>query len=274
MDLKRPVNKQKKKSYIFIYIALVIIMFIPPHAEKPYLQQQTPDVIKNLLMVVINPYVAYAPIFHIMTILLIILIILYKDKMSRIFTGYMGINYLIIGFASSIGTTEKYGFVVFTSALASCLIIGTIWIIETFKPKTITAFKSISPHLYFLLPLALLAFWSPVNSKIMPNFNPILLLNSPEYGLTFCLTTPVFLFLLILFYPKVNILNYKITAFIGLEFGILNMQWFFTPKMAWMGVLHLPLIILSLYALLLPVFSREKSAQTVDDRIILSLQNS
>jgi hypothetical protein len=39
----------------------------------------------------------------------------------------------------------------------------------------------------------------------------------------FCLTTPVFLFLLVLFYPKVNAFAYRITAFNGLLYGLFNM---------------------------------------------------
>jgi hypothetical protein len=35
-------------------------------------------------------------------------------------------------------------------------------------------------------------------SRVIFNFNPLLLLTSPDYGLTYCFMTPVFLFLLIL----------------------------------------------------------------------------
>jgi len=103
-----------------------------------------------------------------------------------------------------------------------------------------------------LLPLALLAFWAPFDAAIQPSFRPILLLTAPDYGLTFCLTTPVFLFLLILFYPDVDPLAYRLTAFNGLLYGLINMTHFAEPSRVWMGVLHLPLLILSLIALLLP----------------------
>jgi hypothetical protein len=68
----------------------------------------------------------------------------------------------------------------------------------------------------------------------------------------FCLTTPVFLFLLVLFYPKVNAFAYRITAFTGLLYGLFNMTHFFNPQLRWMGILHLPLLVISLCALLLP----------------------
>ena len=66
------------------------------------------------------------------------------------------------------------------------------------------------------MPLALLAFLSPatvIDGVVYPDFNPILLLTSLAYGLSYCLTTPVFLFLLIVALPNVLPLAYRITAF-------------------------------------------------------------
>jgi len=100
-----------------------------------------------------------------------------------------------------------------------------------------------------------LAFWAPYvtsGSGVEPDFNPILLLISPDYGLAFCFTTPIFLFLLILFYPHVNMLAYRITAFNGLLYGVFNLTHWFKPELRWMGFLHLPLLIISIYALIVP----------------------
>lgn len=72
-----------------------------------------------------------------------------------------------------------------------------------------------------------------------PDSNPLLLLTSPDYGLTFCFTSAVFLFLLILLYPGVDQFAYRITAFSGLLFGMFNMSHFFHPEQVWMGVLHI-----------------------------------
>jgi hypothetical protein len=95
---------------------------------------------------------------------------------------------------------------------------------------------------------------------VHPNFNPLLLLVSQDYGLTFCITTPIFLFLLILFYPQVNMLAYRITAFNGLLYGVFNLTYWFTPELRWMGFLHLPILIISVYALVLPrKYKRQKA---------------
>jgi hypothetical protein len=110
-----------------------------------------------------------------------------------------------------------------------------------------------------LLPLALLVFWSPIaveGDKVVPDFDPILLLTSPDYGLAYCFVTPVFLFLLILFYPRVDVLTLRVTAFNGLLYGLFNLTHWFNPDMVWMGVLHIPLLIIPLVALFLPLLER------------------
>jgi hypothetical protein len=94
---------------------------------------------------------------------------------------------------------------------------------------------------------------------IRPDFDPLLLLTSPEYGLTFCFTTPVFLLGLVFFYPHVNQFAYRATAFCGLLYGLFNLSQWFSPDTRWMGFLHLPLLIISLYAFFLPRFDKQPS---------------
>jgi len=95
------------------------------------------------------------------------------------------------------------------------------------------------------------------NGVIQPNFDPVLLLTSPDYGLTFCFTTPVFLLGLILIYPNVNQFAFRITAFSGLLYGLFNLTHWFNPDTQWMGFLHLPLLIISIYALILPRINKK-----------------
>ena len=153
------------------------------------------------------------------------------------------------------GTTEKYGYVIHTGSLITSILLGIAWIVVAVQGTLESSYKNVPSWRYLLLPLALLAFWSPYNSEVQPYFNPVLLISSPDYGLTFCFTTPVFLFLLVLFHPKVNAFAYRITAFNGVLYGLFNMTHFFNPQLRWMGILHLPILIISLCALLLPKIS-------------------
>jgi hypothetical protein len=252
---------QRKWLYPVLYTAFFIISMLPLYTEKPYAPQETQDVIINLLLVVTTPYKTYAPIFHILTLLLVTLIAWQPAKMGRVLAAYMGLNYLIIALVQTMGTTGKYGFVLHTGGMVMYGALGLVWLVVAYRNELQTSFKSFSWQHLILLPLALLAFWAPYvtsGSGVKPDFNPLLLLVSPDYGLTFCFTTPIFLFLLILFYPQVNKLAYRITAFNGLLYGLFNLTHWFNPELRWMGFLHLPLIIISVYALILPRIYKKK----------------
>ena len=106
---------------------------------------------------------------------------------------------------------------------------------------------------YWFVPESFLAFWFPLNEETMsPYFNPLVLLTN-EAGLTACMMIPVYLAVLTLFHPQVNFATMRVTAFAGLITALFNLlQWFvFNPQFWWMGVLHLPLLAISIYAFVL-----------------------
>jgi len=261
--------KQRKWLYPVLYVVFFIISMLPLYTEKPYPPQETQDVIVNLLKVATNPFKAYAPIFHVVTILMIAMIAWKPEKMGRVWAGYMGLNYLVIALVQGMGTTVKYGFVLHTGGMVMYGLLGIIWLVVAFRNELQTSFRSISWQQLLLLPLALLAFWGPYvasGNGVQPNFNPLLLLISQDYGLAFCFTTPVFVFLMVLFYPHVNMLAYRITAFNGLLYGLFNLTHWFNPELRWMGFLHLPLLIISAYALILPPNHKNKDVGSLRPR--------
>ncbi len=241
--------------YPLLYALLVIIFFLPPYAETPYAPQDTSNVIRELLVATSNPepYTAFAPLFHLATIALIALIARRPTHAGRVLAAYMGVNYLIIGWVQGQGVTETYGYVVQIGNVVACALLGVIWLIVAFQNRLNISFDHLDWRHYALAPLALLAFWSPAvvnNGVVYPDFNPMLLLASPAYGLSYCLTTPVFLWLLIVALPDAPPLAYRITAFNALPYGLINMTSFFDPATWWMGVLHIPLLALSIAALI------------------------
>ncbi len=251
-------------KYILLYGFLFLVNALPLITEKPYQPQDTQDVIINLLMVSILPYQAYGPIFHIATLLLVAGILWKPDRLGRLMAVYLGVNYLIIAAAQTMGQTGKYGFVIHLSALLTMLILGLTWLFVAFRNDIQPTFKKPSLLEYGLIALALLAFWGPyaeVDGAIRPHFDPLLLLTGPDYGLTFCFTTPVFLLGLILIYPHVNQFAYRITAFSGLLYGLFNLTHWFNPATQWMGFMHLPLLVISIYALVLPRFNKREKNQ-------------
>jgi len=65
--------------------------------------------------------------------------------------------------------------------------------------------------------------------------------------------TPVYVGLLTLYWPKVNMATLRVTSLVGLIIGLYNMLNFFIRpgRNWWNGVLHIPLLIISLYGLII-----------------------
>ncbi len=250
----------KRWVYPLVYIILIILnVLISPIASVAYPPQMTGDVIQKCLMTSIDPYIILAPVFHITTIVLVVLIWRFGERVNRILAAYIGVNYVFIAFAQMIGYTWEYGLVIIIGGLISYVILGFFWFWETVDPKNITMLKKLPWWRYWPIPLAILAFWAPISpsQSMAPDFNPLLLIMGEGYGLTFCMTTPVFLCLLTLFYPKVNEPVLRINSFVGILYGLYNMPLIFVPYTFWMGFLHIPLLSISIYAFILPWMVKE-----------------
>jgi hypothetical protein len=261
----------KKWSYPLLYVLLFFLNTVfPPYASKGYSWGETGQVIYSLLRVSLKPYVHLAPIFHIATLILIILIWKYGKRASRIFSAYVGVNYVFIALGQGIGTTEKYGLVILTGGVVSYLLIALLWCWESFNPKTDTTFTRLPLIRYWTVPLAFLAFWSPIRAIPLKgavlDFNPRLLLTSYGYGLSFCMTTPVILCLLTLFYPNINKPLLKVNSFVGIIYGLWNMLSLLDPQTRWSGILHFPLLLISIYAFVLPNILKANQA-SLEERV-------
>ena len=107
---------------------------------------------------------------------------------------------------------------------------------------------------YWVVPFAFLAFWYPANSNtFMPDFNPLYIFTNAA-GLFFCMMTPVYLAILTLYYPRVNMATLRVTSFVGLILAFYNILVnfvMFPEELWWNGVLHIPLITISIYAFVL-----------------------
>jgi len=249
----------RKWFYPVVYGMLIVISMLPPITQVSYDPRNTQDVIMSILMVSITPYQAWGWVFHVATLAVIALAIYRPQVAGRVMAAYFGVNYLLIAALQTNAMTEEYGFAVQTGALVAAALLGVLWLWVARRDKLQASFKGVPTWRWALLPLALLVFWSPIGlegSKVIPNFNPLLLLTSPDYGLAYCFVTPVFLFLLILSYPKVDLFAFRVTAFNALLYGLFNLTHWFDPEMVWMGVMHVPLLVIPLVALLMPVLEQ------------------
>jgi len=221
-----------------------------------------PDVIIALLKNSLAPCERFAFVFHVSALALVALIIVFKERMGKWFGIYSGLNLILIAFAQSFGETEEFGSVIHTGGLAGFVILGILWLRAAARGEIQTRFRGIGWQHALLLPFAVLAYWAPYKLEgeaVRAYFHPLLLLTSVDFGLAFCFTAPVLLYLLTFFYPHVPMFAYRMTAFNGLLYALFNLSYWLDPRTRWMGVLHLPLLVISVYALAQTAGRRQRS---------------
>jgi hypothetical protein len=248
--------KERTKT-LLILVVLLICSFLPVFAASPFSQQDSSLVIKEVLMKTSVAYLWLSPIVHVSTMVLLAALYLYGSRVGRVADGFFAILFLFIAFSNHIAVTDTYGLAVVTGNLVPILIVGLFWVWEVYRPQNNYVFERLPAWRYWVLPFAFLAFWSPVDAQLNPDFNPILLLNS-SFGVMYCPTTPVIIALLTLIYPRVNTYVLRATSFVGLIMGLFNaMSYFIMPGYTlWNLVLHTPLIFISLYGLLIPILAK------------------
>ncbi|MDH5438159.1 MAG: hypothetical protein OEX76_04580 [Candidatus Bathyarchaeota archaeon] len=242
----------ERRKTLLIFAALFLCIFLPPVTTVPLTAQETTLVIRDVFIQTSVAYLWLSPVIHVATIILLIALYRYGPKMGRVVDAYFGILFLFFAFSNHIAMTENYGLVVITGNLVPVFIVGLFWMWEVFKPRNEYVFQRLQVWRYWVVPFAILAFWSPINADLSPNFSPLLLLTS-SFGVMFCPTTPVVIAILTLIYPSVNMHLLRVTSFVGALIGLFNaMSLFIMPGYTlWNLILHTPLIFISLYGLLI-----------------------
>lgn len=194
------------------------------------------------------------PTFKVLPIILVFALIFLGNRFTRIFSFYVGINYLFITVFQYISITDTYGFAVVTGNFILTLGVAFCWFWEAVVTRNDFTPRKIPLMRFWIVPLAFLAFWYPLNLESMkPDFNLANIFTN-SVGLAFCNMTPIYLGILTLYYPKVNIITLRITSLLGIIISFWNVliNFIISPDILWWnGVLHLPLVFISLYALIL-----------------------
>ena len=257
---QKTLEKLTKRWWFLLVLA--IIFFIPSYTSTGANSQEIPNIIKAVLQ---NPFIVKFPIFFIISKVIIIgliaLLIFKGKRMARIFNIFAVLFYIAISLFQNMAITDNYGFVVLTGNLIIVFIVALFWIWEALALKNDFSTINMPIQKWWLILLAILAFWFPVNmNTFTPEFSLSKLFDNDSM-LTFCMITPVILTVLTLFHPRINIAVLRITGYVGILFGVMNMiSWFIiNTSMWWMGILHLPLLIVSAYAFFIS-FTRKNEA--------------
>jgi hypothetical protein len=249
---------REARKTLLILLVLLVCTFLPTLAAVPFAQQDSTLVIRDVFMQTSISYLWLSPAIHVITILLIVALYRYGSRIGRVADVFFGILFLFFAFGNHIAVTENYGLVVLTGNLVPILIVGLLWMWEACKPLNEYVFQRLPAWRYWVLPFVFLAFWSPINAELNPDFNPLLLLTS-SFGVMYCFTTPLIVAILTLIYPRVNVFLLRITSFVGLLIGLFNaMSFFMMPGYTlWNLILHTPLILISAYGLLITILVKK-----------------
>ena len=245
----------------WLYLLVILVQFIPPYTSKPHGWEEIPKVIVitlNKALVFSCPQVY--PLFKVLPVVLVALIITLGNRVSRIFDAYVGITYILFAVLQGVAITEEYGLMVITGNLLMMLVVSAVWFWDIVAREN--DFTPIKRPLwrYWVVPPAFLAFWFPLNPEtLMPDFNPVYLFTNVA-GLTFCMMTPVYISILTLYHPNCNTTTLSVTSLAGTIIGLYNMMWFiiFPRRLWWNGILHLPLLTISIYGLALSLIRPKK----------------
>ena len=259
MSVENLEKMQRKLELItrkwWFFLIFILIQFIPPYASKGFEAAETGKFIVEVLShSLVYNFPSFYLIFKILPLVLVICIILLRNRVTRIFNLYVAITYILFAFLQNIAFTERYGLAIITINMVMFLLVALFWIWEALVQKNDFASPTKSTKKYWIIPLAFLAFWYPINPETMGiDFNILYLLTN-EAGLTFCMMTPVYISLLILHYPRINLVTLRVTSLVGTIIGFYNIltNFIMFPNLLWWnGILHLPLISISVYGLII-----------------------
>lgn len=237
----------------WFYLIVLVLFFLPAYASTSFDPRETPELVKtvlpNSLVYTAVPPVVW-PIFKIVPIALMVGVLWLGQRVGRWLALYAGVNFVLMAVLQNMAFTTTYGFAVITGNVVVYSMVALVWLWEAVVQESDWRVQYEPWARVWVVPLAIFAFWMPVNPVTFgPAFNPWYLVAN-DAGLASCMMTPVYLALLLRYYPRVNMTTLRVTAFAGLVTGLLNVAMWFGPyqEFWWVGVVHLPLVLISLYA--------------------------
>ena len=261
----------KKTTYEFLdvlskkwwfLLVLFLLFFLPSYSREAVAPQDTPALVVAVLS---NAFIyavpALFPVFKLLPIVFVLLIVLLGSRALRPFGIYSAALSFAFAVLQNMARTGRYGFAVLTGNFVLFLLVAAFWMLEAVERRNEYADEGIPWWRYWVVPFAIFALWFPVDTETLrPDFSLSAALLS-EAGLTYCMMTPVLLSIVTLFCSSFNRPALRVSGFIGMIVGVTNVvQWFSYPGAAWLGILHIPLLVVSGYAFVFsfPAKKREK----------------
>jgi hypothetical protein len=263
----------KLTRWWWFYIVLLLLFFLPMYTTAPFDQRATPLVIQQVLK---DPLIYRSPLLmpltKAVTALLLMAVFIFGNRARRVFNIYMTLIYFGLAMFQTSAITEDYGFVIISGNLVLVFVLALGWVVESLVERNDFSKRRIPFWKWWVAPLALLAYFAPVASDaIAPDFNLLGMLSNPAC-LTYCMLTPIAIAIMTLFHPTVDLPLLRLMSFVGIIFGLVNIiTWFvISPEGWWMGILHLPLLLISVYGFVLSLNRFSSGEVTVLDSPIVA----
>jgi hypothetical protein len=243
----------------WFYILLCLLFFIPSYGARGFDTRQSSALVEAVLR---HPFIySLSPVFpllKLLPVLLMVLVVVFRNRFRMVLHAYVTLLLLAIAVFQNSASTERVGLAILTGNVALMTIAALSWLWETISRKGdySRAYPTFWKWPFFAL--GFFAFWFPANSATAaPDFNPAYIAAN-ESMVTACMVLPVVLAFLLLYFPRVNIVTFRVSAFVGTLLGVVNVvTWFvLNPSMWWMGVLHLPLLTISILSFTLSFTGR------------------
>lgn len=240
-------------SWKFIVLIIVMQFVLPPIATRGFQWEDFGTVIISTLShAFIQDMYSYAWIFQTLAICMLLLLAVRKEKISRWFMLYVGCCYVLYTINQNVALTEKYGLSIVTINVVMMLLVAFLWFRGALLGNSRFTFSNLNWKTAWTIPVAFFCLWWPMDfaQGPTPDCNLIHLFTGGS-AMAFCPMTPVFLTLLILSKRDIDVALLRVTAFIGFIIGCYNMGNFAVDTGLYLGLYHLPLLGMSLYALLI-----------------------
>ncbi len=249
----------------WFFVGLFLLQFLPVLTTKNFSFDEMYEIVTmTLSRALFFSCGRVFPVFQSVAISVIVLLVVFRSKVRVVFAIHAGFSYLLFVMQMT-AMTPRYGLSVIPSGVIMFGLVAAAWFWEAFS-----GFNDFSVHKrpvwkYGVIAAAVIAFWMPLDLATCNLDLDLGNFITSGSALTFCMMTPVYLAVLIFFYPTVNIVVLRVTSAAGIILAIYNVPKLFCSDVMWLGLLHLPLFFLSILGLILSMRRDADRCQIINE---------
>lgn len=234
----------------FRLLLLAAALAIPPVVASPLDPRDIPALVAEVLQ---NPMIVQVPVLLPLAKLFAVTVLLAAwwstAASARVLLAGYAAALVVVAVFQEIGSTPSHGWAWLVGNTMLMLVVAARCLWDLATHATPAGPRHLDRGRLWVLAPMLLAFLMPyavdASGSVQPSVGWHLLTN--EAAVTYCMVTPVVIGALLLYAGPVSRPTLSLSSFVGLYFGLLNlvMWWVMQPNNWWMGVLHVPLVILA-----------------------------